>query len=1229
MGITRQSKHAPRYEVKERLAAGGMGTVYRAIDRANGVHCAMKRINPGAANDRFALAAFKREYQVLASLDHPRIIRVFDYGVDEFGPYYTMELLSGRDMRKAAPLPYREACRYLVDIATSLALLHARRVIHRDLSPDNVRITDDEHCKLLDFGALVAFGCHDKIVGTPPLVPPEALHGLSLDHRADLYSLGALAYWMLTGRHAYPARELAALPELWEVPLPRVSTFAPEVPEALDALVTSLLNSDPQARPGSCGEVIALLQVIGELPREPTEVDRLAMSFLLSPRFTGRTRELELVEEMTRAATQGQGGAICIEALPGMGRTRMLEEISVRARLAGATVLSADATVQRQSHGTASALARQLFEKLPDVARAEALPLRHALSALGLEPLTHPSTSPVAEVPKPDPDAAPLGPEDWFVAIAKRQALAVLVDNIDEADDRSLGLLAALATLSAQAPLLVVTTRQLEKTGPVPIGIEAVRSRSKCIEIEGLSGPEMLELTRSLFGDPPSAERFSEWLRSQTAGSPLYALEIVRQLVNNQLIRYTGGIWTLPVNRPESVLPAAFADALSARIASLDDAARALAECLSLQHERATFELCKLVTGHRDDRAVLAILDELARNDVLHAEGGSFRFSSTALRDTFLREMTELSRQRNHQRLGLAFAELAGDTDPLLRIEAGWHLLQGEDELRGADMIASVTYDAVTVRTLIGDLHHIGRPLEAALQAYNKHRRSVYERMPILAALAMASFYEDRAWAERYGYAALDVLEDLSGLRTARSLRRFFGKQLGLVFGLVWAFIRFQLAPKSERKYSFTIVLVQLMSVVSSLTSAAALAFDNERAARIADMLEPFAWLPERLTAVGFYEFCRTLQEIGRDNQAHVFDTMDKLIKRFGDPRYYPALPADARKLYIAAAHFTRGAFATFRADASAALESADALDKTGIKLYAMVASQLRFLYHTLRGELGLAAPHRAQVELHAAHVGSAWQVEIWEAAVLLLVNLQVGDVVGSRRAAHRLETQGRSVPSLKKYARLSAMAYVHVVKARAESLVAAIEAELLSHEPRAYNGWSAAMGYLASYHLECGHYAEAKRTCERALARMTEADREYVAQFLVVELTYARVLAALGDAEAALATVDRLLLRFKDCNHPLALGQLHEARARIAWHMGDPSLYAWSLTEMERWFLPTGTPALISRCKNIAALRTAVVHPDSHPPPGATSSSSVTVVESARVPVKSQILSTPPRARD
>jgi len=1182
----RPAAGAPRYVVREILASGGMGVVYRVFDQVAGEERAMKRVRPEAMGQPFFVQALEREYHVLATLEHPRIIRVFDHGVDDLGPYYTMELLSGRDMRQSAPIAYRDACLLLRDVATSLALLHARRLIHRDLSPGNVRVTPDGHCKLLDFGTLTAFGTADMVVGTPPGVPPEAFGRAPLDQRADLYALGALAYWILTGRHAYPALRLEDLPDQWPLVPPPPSAIVPDVPRELDALVQRLLSMDPRARPASAADVIARLTAIGDLPAEgTTETRRLALSFLTNPRFVGRREPLERVRALAEAAVGGRGGCVWIEAIAGMGRSRMLEEIGMSARAEGAAVVRVDAGMVRQTRGTARALVLRLIDALPELSRKHAPPFRSALASLGPEVRallgTRPSTPPVV-----DPNGVGRALEEWFGEISVEKPVVVLVDNVECADDSSLGLLAGLTKVAARCPLMVVVTECSSRERTEAIGLATLREHATVIELVGLRAHEMLELGRSLFGDAPGVERFTEWLRERTAGSPLHAIEVSRQLLTKGVIGYSAGVWTLPDEVPDAELPAALGDALSMRLALLSDAARTLAECLSLQRNQPTFELCSLLASHTEGGGVLSLLDELAEREVLFFEQDGYRFSSAALQDALLSNMDDARLERNHRRLGEAFANLAGDDKLGLRIEAGWHLIQGGDELRGADLIAGVTYDAVNSRELLANLHRIGRALEAALKVYGKYRRSPYERLPLLASLAQAGYYEDRSWGDRYGDEALYVAEDLSGLGTARRLRRFCGGWIALVVGILSAWVRFRLAPSHERKYPFAQVLMNLFAAVTTLAAVSSLSFDAERAERVADVLEPFSVLPKRLTPVGIYDFCRGMREIALENEAAAYELFDTLLGRFQDPRYYPTLPADARRFYVAGAHFVRGTLAIFRADGRGALESAEALDRMGLKLYAMIASELRCIYWTMRGEFAKAAIHREQVEIHAAHVGSVWQVETWEAAALLLVYPQTGDTVGSTRLAHRLERLSKTVPSMKRYA---ALARDGILLSRGEPsnrpAIARVIAKYEAQVPRSYVGWAGAMGYVArGYNLGREH-AKAKSICERALAHVTAADREYVLHFLSLDLELATADAALGRPAEALQRIDGLLDRYAGCDHRLGVGLLHETRAHIAWGAGQTSEYERSLREVERCFLSTEEPALVAKYKRLVDL--------------------------------------------
>jgi hypothetical protein len=278
---------------------------------------------------------------------------------------------------------------------------------------------------------------------------------------------------------------------------------------------------------------------------------------------------------------------------------------------------------------------------------------------------------------------------------------------------------------------------------------------------------------------------------------------------------------------------------------------------------------------------------------------------------------------------------------------------------------------------------------------------------------------------------------------------------------------------------------------------------------------------------------------------------------------------------------------AIFRADGGGALESADALDAVGLKLYPMIASQLRWLYYTLRGEFDKAVPHRKLVEEHAAEVGSVWQVETWQGASLQVVYPQVGDIIGCQRVADQLEIASRTSASLKPYARV-ARASLLLVRGELVS-PALVERAFVDHNlhaPREQAGWARLKASLAKGHNLLGDHEQAKRICEEALEHVSDPDRDYAAHFMPLEIELALADAALGQSDAALARIDGLLARFQRCDHPLVLGALNEARARIAHLAGNQEAFERSLAETERWFVATEAPFLVSQCKRLRELR-------------------------------------------
>ncbi len=215
-----------RYQPESMLGQGGMGEVYRAVDRLTGQRVALKRVKSlgerkeaalpqDSMNFRLALA---REFKVLASLRHPNIISVLDYGFDdERQPYITMELLEEADdflgAAKDEELTRRIAL--LIQLLQALAYLHRRGILHRDLKPSNVLVAQDGELKMLDFGLAIEPEKAEGLVGTLDYMAPEILQGQQATAAADLYAVGVMAYQLFTGRHPFDTDNIQKL--LWDV----------------------------------------------------------------------------------------------------------------------------------------------------------------------------------------------------------------------------------------------------------------------------------------------------------------------------------------------------------------------------------------------------------------------------------------------------------------------------------------------------------------------------------------------------------------------------------------------------------------------------------------------------------------------------------------------------------------------------------------------------------------------------------------------------------------------------------------------------------------------------------------------------------------------------------------------------------------------------------------------------------------------------------------------------
>lgn len=267
-----------RYEVYAVLGEGGMGAVYGVRHRALDKPFALKVMRADLARDAQLAARFIQEAKATAAIGHPNIVQITDFGQLATGsPYFVMELLSGEPLakliRRDGPVAAARAVDILRQTASALGAAHAAGVIHRDLKPDNIQVTENDAVKVLDFGVAKMAGAGrltktGTVYGTPHYMSPEQASGGTVDHRTDLYALGIIAYEMLTGRVPFEADTYMGIltKHMFMVP-ERPSQLAGGAVQfgALEDVVMRCLEKKPEARYASADELIAHLESVVHL----------------------------------------------------------------------------------------------------------------------------------------------------------------------------------------------------------------------------------------------------------------------------------------------------------------------------------------------------------------------------------------------------------------------------------------------------------------------------------------------------------------------------------------------------------------------------------------------------------------------------------------------------------------------------------------------------------------------------------------------------------------------------------------------------------------------------------------------------------------------------------------------------------------------------------------------------------------------------------------------------
>ncbi|MCB9760234.1 MAG: protein kinase [Alphaproteobacteria bacterium] len=629
------------YAVVRPLAQGGMAAVFEVEDPNTREHLALKLLT----HRGLAMPRFSREFRALTRLDHPNIVRVYRYGANEDGsPYLTMELLDGVPVqvhakatgRPGDPRRTREVLRIVALVADALEYLHARGIVHRDLKSANILVLSDKRVKLLDFGTARLTGKVARItragefVGTFAYASPEQIRGDEVDHRSDIYSLGALFYRLSTGKRLFEAptpHELARM-HLEKAPIPP-RALVPALPADVEALILEMLAKDPDERPQSAAEVAARLR--GRPGATPAR-DRVVIS--KPKRLIGRSAELQAIRAALGRARPGR--MVLIVGPPGSGRRRLLKAAIAEARGQGWRVFGGTFTGD-PGLGVLVDVVEAAWSSLPP---DDLVALEGEVSALRAGGAVAPDL--------PPGEALPAEVEVALCASITRvlvrrcglddAPLVVGLSQLQRASPMALSALARVRTLlkdeGASVIFLGCSTDDSDAPGA---SIRQQLPDAWRLNLKPLRLEEVDELIRGMLGGTLSSPEISRTVHKLTGGWPGYVEDVLRAMVQEGHLeaRRTGSSITW-VDRSSGriTIPGGAREALTLRLDGLSRPCTRALEALAVSGGEATVALIARAIDRSEDDT-LELLEELATARVLRCreEGGrelwSFRLGMT------------------------------------------------------------------------------------------------------------------------------------------------------------------------------------------------------------------------------------------------------------------------------------------------------------------------------------------------------------------------------------------------------------------------------------------------------------------------------------------------------------------------------------------------------------------------------------------------------------------------
>ncbi len=692
-----------RYEILQDLGEGGIGKVYKAYDRWIGKDIALKVLATDV-EDPSLLQDFKREFLLLFQLKHPGVVEVLDFGYSEDAghpgklfPYFTMEFVEGKSLEQVfgnfldpqeASAEFEKLTYLIWQICDILEFLHPRGIVHCDLKPDNLKITDEIfRSKVLDFGLSEKMGSKrgKETKGTLPYMAPEMFLEEPLDQRTDLYSLGVILYELVISKLPFsfddPVKIVSA--HLQQKPTPP-SELKHHLPSSLNELIMKLLKKSPADRPDNATQVkeIIMAQLEGDFKKAQSPVfsqDKTLLAHLYSGPMVGREMEESQLEDGLKRAVSSQGSCLFLSGEQGTGKSFLLKHLKIKCQLQGIVFVDSNCL---ENQTLAYQPLMEILHKLEPF--VENRPTDHNVGNLKeiFKWSEKESTSSEAQTFFHQKIT------DLLVRISQAFPLAIVIENLQWADTHTLQFLEHFQRQKDRGKIFLCGSLREENLKENPLLGSLINQclkggDTKYVKLNRFDLSRTKDLISSKFTKQKFPPMFFDYVHQRTSGNPFFIMEVLKYLLKKGIILLKDSIWTADIQKlKESVVPESIEAVLLKNLERYDEKTLDFLKVVAVIGKKFSLKLLKELNLF-EEKTLSEILSSLTQDQLFIRKEESIRdkiyyeFANQSLQTLLYQRLDEAERISWHKKVGELLEKISSKEEEESVFEIAFHYLEG------------------------------------------------------------------------------------------------------------------------------------------------------------------------------------------------------------------------------------------------------------------------------------------------------------------------------------------------------------------------------------------------------------------------------------------------------------------------------------------------------------------------------------------------------------------------